>query len=181
MIAKQSGKYTTYTIMNKFLLNILIFCSFFYVTQVAAIEPPRIPVVSRVVATIRESDEIDIAELYQLHNDARKKIGLKELGINLKLRAAAMSHAKNMANGSVPFSHAGLSSRVSKHGYAYSYIGENIAWGQNSSKHVFNTWMNSHGHYLNIVNRNFTEYGIGYAADSRGRIYWCVIFGRPSI
>ena len=54
-------------------------------------------------------------------------------------------------------------------------------WGNDE---MLNWWMNSPPHRANILNPNFTEFGIGVSNGSRdegGQLvyhrYWCVIFG----
>ncbi|BDG35019.1 CAP domain-containing protein [Saccharococcus caldoxylosilyticus] len=48
-------------------------------------------------------------------------------------------------------------------GIRYCTAGENIAAGQRTPQEVVNAWMNSPGHRANILNKNFTHIGVGYA------------------
>ncbi|MDD4111103.1 MAG: CAP domain-containing protein, partial [Clostridia bacterium] len=42
-----------------------------------------------------------------------------------------------------------------------------------------NSWMNSPGHRANILNRSFTEIGVGAAKKSNGTLYWTQLFLKP--
>lgn len=64
-------------------------------------------------------------------------------------------------------------------GLKYSYAGENIAMGQRTPKEVVQAWMNSPGHRSNILNKNFTEIGVGVSKDTNGTPYWTQMFIRP--
>jgi uncharacterized protein YkwD len=43
-----------------------------------------------------------------------------------------------------------------------------------------NGWMRSDGHRTNILNTSFTEIGVGFQKDAKGRLYFVQVFGRPS-
>ena len=62
-------------------------------------------------------------------------------------------------------------------GSEFWIMGENIASGQKDIDSVMNDWMKSKGHRENIVNRKFTNIGVGYANSTDGITYWCVQFG----
>lgn len=59
--------------------------------------------------------------------------------------------------------------------------GENIAAGVDTAEAVVKMWMDSSGHRANILKRDYTELGVGYAyaADSPYKHYWVQIFKRP--
>ncbi|MEE1673760.1 CAP domain-containing protein [Agarivorans aestuarii] len=103
---------------------------------------------------------------------------------NLKLQLAAEEHSNNMANYDF-FSHTGLdgssvATRVSRQGYSWSNVGENIAAGQRSVEAAMNGWLNSSGHCANIMNANYRELGAAKAenASSSYGIYWTQVFAR---
>ena len=82
------------------------------------------------------------------------------------------------------FSHTGLDgssagTRITRAGYTWRSYGENIAYGYSTAERVMEGWMNSSGHRANILKNNFTDIGVGYASDSRGRIYAVQVFGTP--
>jgi uncharacterized protein YkwD len=97
---------------------------------------------------------------------------------NSLLEKAALSHGKDMlATGS--FSHTGsggstMSSRITATGYAWSTIGENIAFGYKSLSDVMKGWIASSGHCKNMMSANFTQMGASRVGD-----YWVQNFGKP--
>lgn len=117
-----------------------------------------------------------IYEVFQLTNDERAKNGLSLLELDDNLMKSAQEHAEDMYNNDY-FSHTSLdektlSDRILKYGEEFSYMGENIAKGQNSSKDVIEAWMSSQGHRKNILNSNYKKLGIGYCNN-----YWVQNFG----
>jgi uncharacterized protein YkwD len=126
-----------------------------------------------------------MAELLQLTNAERQKVGAPPLKMNDKLTQAAQRHATDMATKNF-LSHTGsdgstMQSRVQATGYLYQALGENVAAGQSTPAAVLKSWMNSSGHRRNILNPNYTEIGIGYAMNSSSRYthYWTQVFARP--
>lgn len=125
------------------------------------------------------------SELLRLTNIERQKAGLPALRLSPKLSKAAQSHAIDMAKNNY-FSHTGkngssMASRARLIAYQYSFIGENIAAGLATADGTIRQWMNSSGHRRNILNRNFTEIGFGYAnsPNSEYNHYWVQVFGTP--
>ncbi len=60
---------------------------------------------------------------------------------------------------------------------AVSYAGENIAAGQNSPQEVVEAWMNSPGHYANIMDDSYVHLGVGYyETDSGYQQHWVQFF-----
>ncbi len=63
---------------------------------------------------------------------------------------------------------------------AYTY-GENIAAGNSTAAATVEQWMNSPGHRANILNKDYTHIGVGYATGGQYRCYWVQMFvGRPA-
>lgn len=120
-------------------------------------------------------------------NAARKRAGLDPVRGNARLDRAAQGHAEDMlARGF--FAHespAGTTvrERSTAAGYVWRTVGENIAFGQTSVSEVVETWLESPGHRKNILNRDFTELGIGLALgrgkDGKYQVYWVQNFGDP--
>jgi uncharacterized protein YkwD len=84
------------------------------------------------------------------------------------------------------FSHIGLdgssiASRIAQQGYAWSWMGENIAAGRNTPAGVMQQWMNSAPHKANILSLNYTDVGVGYAYSNAStyKHYWTLDFGKP--
>lgn len=100
------------------------------------------------------------------------------------LNNAAQKHAAWMANTGV-MSHTGANGsqpwdRMREAGYNYTFAGENIAAGFKTVDSVMNGWINSPGHYANMVSVNFKEVGFGVAINKTGTRYWCANLGAPS-
>ncbi len=124
-------------------------------------------------------------ELLKLTNIERQKVGLSPLKLSSRLGRSAQNHAADMARNNY-FSHTGrngsnISDRAMATGYKYSFLGENIAAGKATPEGTIRQWMNSPGHRANILKREFTEIGFGYAnsPSSRYQNYWVQVFGTP--
>ena len=99
------------------------------------------------------------------------------LRINRLLNQAAQAHAKDMNSKSF-FEHKGsngssISQRISKTGYDWQAVGENIFWGQVNIQEVFQGWKDSPSHCKNMMNQDFREMGfakVGY--------YWVQDLGK---
>lgn len=119
---------------------------------------------------------VSVDRLVELHNEARGRSvwGLKPLNKNQKLMKYSQDWASHMAK-TGRMRHSRIGDIMS---LGFSLAGENIAWGQPSEKDVMSAWLMSPGHRANIMGRRYESIGCGAAMDSRGRIYWCVCFGR---
>jgi uncharacterized protein YkwD len=110
------------------------------------------------------------------------KAGLPPLFVDPVLEAAAIEHARDMADrrkmghkggdGSSPFD------RMKRQGYEFQVAAENVAYGFDDVDSVMAGWMRSPGHRRNILGK-FSEIGVGRAIASDGASYWCVTFGTP--
>lgn len=74
--------------------------------------------------------------------------------------------------------------RMEEAGFSGSYMGENIAYGQQNPEQVMEAWVDSDGHCSNIMNPNYTLIGVGYypGAESRRdgkQHFWTQNFGAP--
>ncbi|NNF57222.1 MAG: CAP domain-containing protein [Rhodothermaceae bacterium] len=97
---------------------------------------------------------------------------------NGRLHSAADAHTDDMASHD-HFDHIGtdgstVGDRVSREGYEWSRVGENIARGQQTIDEVVADWAESAGHCANLMNPSFAEFG---AAEQE--FYWTQVFGRP--
>ena len=134
-------------------------------------------------------------EVLQLVNQARaepRRCGTQRfaavppLVFSEKLSAAAATQANDMA--AVGFlSHRGSdeskpADRVVRAGYPWQAVGENVAAGPETANDVVEGWLSSPGHCANIMNADFTEMGIAYAANPKQEIgiYWAQVFARPA-
>jgi len=70
--------------------------------------------------------------------------------------------------------------RITDAGYIYQACGENIAAGYATPEAVVDGWMNSDGHRANILDPDYCDIGVGYAAvdGSQYYHYWTQDFGR---
>jgi uncharacterized protein YkwD len=99
-----------------------------------------------------------------------------------QLAQAAFDHSRDMVVHNT-LSHVGsdgsdLGARVSRAGYRWQAIGENIASGQVEVEKTLAGWLSSPGHCANIMNPQFTEMGAAYAMGEQGSaaIYWTQVF-----
>jgi len=54
-----------------------------------------------------------------------------------------------------------VGTRITREGYDWSTVGENVAQGHSSNSAVVKGWMNSAGHRKNILNPLYKEMGFG--------------------
>ena len=113
----------------------------------------------------KNEDPIEFKTLLDLHNNAR----YKNLALDKDLCKLAQKQSDYILK-KRKLIHSDLSK------LEYKLIGENIAYGQNSEKEVFNDWMNSYEHKKNILNKNYNKVGFGKSISESGVVYWCAIF-----
>ncbi|OHB15862.1 MAG: hypothetical protein A2431_01215 [Candidatus Zambryskibacteria bacterium RIFOXYC1_FULL_39_10] len=124
--------------------------------------------------------------LVNLTNKDRVAANVAELIINPVLEKAAQMKADDMAAKSY-FAHNTPEGNTpwywfEQAGYKYKYAGENLAVNFENSADVETAWMNSRGHFLNIVNPKYTEIGIATSTGVyKGRTATFVVqlFGTP--
>jgi len=120
-------------------------------------------------------------------NRDRTTANVKELKVNPLLEKAAQAKADDMAARGY-FAHntpEGLSPWywLNEAGYKYVFAGENLAVNFNDSNDVQRAWMNSKGHFLNILNPRFTEIGIATSTGvykNRIAVFVVQFFGAPA-
>jgi len=107
------------------------------------------------------------------------------LAVDARLAAAALAHSRDMATRGY-FAHAAkdgsvVGDRAAREGYRWRLIGENIAAGQGSPKHVVAGWLASPQHCVNIMKPGFTEMGVAYFLNPQSTrvIYWTQVFAAP--
>jgi len=124
--------------------------------------------------------------LVSLTNQNRAAANIAELKINPLLEKAAQMKADDMASKSY-FAHNTPEGKtpwyfVEQAGYKYIYAGENLAVNFENSEDVETAWMNSRGHFLNIMNPKFTEIGIATSTGiykGRTAVFVVQMFGAP--
>ena len=116
-------------------------------------------------------------EILDLVNNHRVSIGLKTLeGLNI-ISSVALSHTSYMAEIN-EVNHDNFSERQDNlmlKADAKS-VGENVAYGYNSSKGVVGAWLKSDSHRAIIENEGYTHFGISTEKNSDGRNYFTQIF-----
>lgn len=101
------------------------------------------------------------------------------------LARAALIQAQDMATHS-HFEHEGTdgstpAQRVTRAGYQWRSVAENIASGPSTAQQVIQGWIDSPGHCANMMSASSTQMGIAFATnpkDSR-EIYWSQVFASP--
>ena len=130
----------------------------------------------------------------QLINDARRqgrRCGSKRFPATTPLQRdaaldrAASAHARDMAargrlghegsDGSKP------ADRVTRAGYSWKAVAENIAAGQSTAEEAVRTWLESPGHCENLMSPRYSETGIAHAINREAEkgIYWVQVFATP--
>jgi uncharacterized protein YkwD len=101
------------------------------------------------------------------------------------LEGAALEHSRDMAaydyldhtghDGSTP------AARVTRTGYKWRLVGENLASGIMTPEEAVRGWVGSPHHCENLMDSRFTQMAVGYATNtsSVGGIFWTQVFGTP--
>jgi uncharacterized protein YkwD len=127
-----------------------------------------------------------VAQIIALTNQDRVSNGLAALEVNSQLTDAAQIHANDMASFET-MAHTlpqaadpTLQSRAAAVGYNFHWLGENIALNYSDAQSLESAWMNSPEHRANILDANYTQFGVALAYDVLGEPYYCVVFGEPA-
>lgn len=138
------------------------------------------------ITTIESLSAIYGSVLVGLVNQDRSNLNLAKLSVNPLLEEAAQLKANDMAekgyfahntpDGKKPWYFMELA------GYEYKHAGENLAVNFVDTEEIHRAWMNSRGHFLNIVNPKYTEIGIATSTGyykGREAIFVVQMFGTP--
>lgn len=123
-------------------------------------------------------------EVLKLVNQVRAEVGVAPLVMDYSMQKASDVRGKELAtlfdhtrpNGSMCFT------ALDEAGISYMAAGENIAWGQRTPEEVMDSWINSEGHYQNIINPSYGRIAIScyYDPDSEMAAwkgcYWVQMF-----
>lgn len=99
------------------------------------------------------------------------------VALHVQLNTAAQSHSNDQAaNGRMQ--HEGsdgskVGARVTRAGFTWRTVGENVAWNYPNVDAVVAGWLASPGHCRNIMNTNFRYMGMGETD-----LYWTQVFAR---
>jgi len=101
------------------------------------------------------------------------------------LNDAAREHAQDMAKHNV-LSHSGSdgstpADRVTREGYKWRVVGENVASGPTTADEVMEGWLASPHHCENVMDPRYTDMGLAYVVDpkSESGVYWAQVFALP--
>lgn len=147
------------------------------------------------VAPPAERDRAAISRrVLELTNQARARGGhcgptpfaaARPLALNTALGRAALTYAQQMAafgymdhtgrDGSSP------AQRITRSGYRWRAVGENLASGIMTPEEVVAGWLHSPEHCANLLDPRFTQMGVAYAVNPRHAegVYWAQEFGTP--
>ncbi|MGE0759053.1 MAG: CAP domain-containing protein [Pirellulaceae bacterium] len=121
-------------------------------------------------------------EMHQLHNEARRNLGLPLLALHDQLTRVAGDYAHTLYRmGRLDHTLDGtVQTRLDRAGYRFLYCGENLAWegplsGIAGVRATFRGWQDSPRHGRKIANSNYREMGIA----KRG-VVWVVVFAAPA-
>ena len=135
------------------------------------------------VAVAQADFESEVIELVNVEREARN---LHPLSYNQELTVAARRHSQDMGDRNY-FDHTTPApdsikfyERIVDAGYNYRNCGENIAAGYATPAAVVDGWMDSDGHRANILDPDYCDIGVGYAAVNGSDFYhyWTQDFGR---
>lgn len=113
------------------------------------------------------SKAFGVSDIIELSNQARSQFGAARFNTNSTLMNAAQIKAEDMVNKRY-FAHYGPDGTTpwkffSDAGYKYIEAGENLAITNESAEAVITGWLNSPTHRENLLNKNFSDLGIGMA------------------
>ena len=119
-------------------------------------------------------------------NAERVRRGREPLGRDPLLEQAAQRHAEDMLRRRY-FDHQSpegrsVRDRVDDAGYSWRIVGENLASGPRTPDEAVEGWMGSTAHRRVLLDRRFTDLGVGYAESGGSRRslrLWVQVFGGP--
>lgn len=119
-------------------------------------------------------------QIVEASNKERATEHLTTLTVNTKLSSVAQRKADDMVRNAyfAHYSPLGVSpwDWFREVGYNYVYAGENLAVHFTTLDTLMDAWMHSPSHRANIMNKNYSEIGIGIAQGERnGKIGWFVV------
>lgn len=107
-------------------------------------------------------------------NGERTSRGIKAYVVKSDLVSVARQQAQRMASAGKIYHNPNLASDVK----GWQSVGENVGMGGDVAS-IHQAFMNSSGHRANILDRDFTEVGMGTATDASGKLYVAQVFRQP--
>lgn len=109
----------------------------------------------------------------------------RPLKLNGQLGRAALLHSQDMAKYSY-MGHEGRDGstpgqRVTRAGYRWTAVGENVAAGAGAAEEVMAGWLASPGHCANIMSAQYSEMGVAFAVNGQDDfgVYWTLSLAAP--
>ena len=162
------------------------------ITNAAKKEPVKQEQVAKVASSKCDTNQARIDRMVKYINYARSKkrscgnkvySPVQTVRWNTQLFKAANIHSEDMASHNL-FSHTGSDNsstgdRVSRSGYNWKAVAENISGGTDTPEQTIDRWMASPGHCHNIMNGVYTEIGMACVVNrtSEYEIYWTLVLG----
>lgn len=146
----------------------------------------RLPPVKSDIASYSDS-ALTVKGIVDRTNAERQKKGAGILTHNATLDKSAAAKLEDMFSKQY-FEHVSpagtsVSDVVSKAGYDYIVVGENLALGNfGGDANVMTAWMNSPGHRANILDGRYQEIGVAVGRGTyEGKLQWLAVqhFGKP--
>jgi len=107
-------------------------------------------------------------------NAARRSAGRPGLSVRSDLAAVAYRHSQRMAAKNSLYHNPNLGAQVSN----WQAVGENVGRGGDVAS-LHQAFMNSPTHRANILDRDYTEVGVGVVVDGNGIMWVTEVFRRP--
>jgi hypothetical protein len=107
-------------------------------------------------------------------NADRARVGRTPLVHRADLAALALRHSQTMAEQNSLHHNPNLTGQVS----GWQSVGENVGMGGNT-RVLHRAFMNSPAHRSNILDKDFTEIGLGVVVDGRGVMWVTEVFRQP--
>ncbi len=140
-----------------------------------------------------EESSVIAAQVLELVNAAREQPrqcgdrsfdATSPVVLSSALTSVALLHAQDMAQQRI-MDHRGSDGsqpgeRLTRSGYRWRTVGENVAAGQPNANEVVESWLASPGHCTAIMEPRFREMGVAFAVVSGNpAIYWAQTFATP--
>ena len=126
------------------------------------------------VTATAASANTDEAAFIRDTNAARAAHGLPALAVYSDLTTIARNWSANMAAKNTLYHNPNLASQVQN----WKVVGENVGVGPDESS-IQTAFMNSPEHRANILDSEYTQFGVGTVRDSKGQLWVTVDFRDP--
>ena len=155
------------------LVVLLLSCAVFFTSCVKEDDGIYFNEINEVKVTY-STIELEILDKVNIH---RESLGLKPLENLDVISSVALSHTSYMVEiDKVNHDHFLQRQENLELKADAKSVGENVAYGYNSSKGVVEAWLESDAHRAIIENDKYTHFGISTEKNSEGRNYFTQIF-----